>query len=200
MLCEGKIPADGVVLGLVRGGVPVAYEVARGCRLPLDIMAVRKLGMPGQEELALGAVASGGAIVWNENILRSCRIAEEILQQLIERETRELERRESLYREGHPPLEIAGKAVMLVDDGLATGASMRAAIRAVKEKARQVIVAVPVGAPSTCAELAEEADRVVCPLLPEPLDAVSMFYRDFEPTSDQEVMRLLRETRESSPY
>jgi predicted phosphoribosyltransferase len=185
--------SDGLVLGLVRGGVPVAYEVARACGLPLDILVVRKLGVPGQEELAMGAIASGGGVVLNSHILRSYRVSEEVLEEVLERETRELERREALYRKGQPPIEIAGRTVILVDDGLATGASMRAAVHAVKERARRVIVAVPVGAKPTCDELAEEADLVICALIPEPLDAVSLFYREFAPTSDEEVRGLVRE-------
>jgi len=188
--------SDGVVLGLVRGGVPVAYEVAKACGLPLDILVVRKLGVPGQEELAMGAIASGGGVVLNNNILRSYRVPKEVLEEVLERETRELERREALYRKGQPPLEIAGRTVILVDDGLATGATMRAAVHAVKGLARRVIVAVPVGAQPTCNELAEEADKVICALTPEPLDAVSLFYREFAPTSDEEVGALMRRRRQ----
>ena len=184
--------SGGVVLGLVRGGVPVAYEVARACGLPLDILVVRKLGVPGVEELAMGAIASGGGVVLNDYVLQSYRISEKKLEHVIEREQQELERREVLYREGRPPVEIAGRTVVLVDDGLATGATMRAAVRAVKERARRVIVVVPVGAKSTCEDLAKEADQVVCAMIPEPLDAVSLFYREFPPTSDQEVIRLVR--------
>jgi putative phosphoribosyl transferase len=184
---------DGVVLGLVRGGVPVAYEVAKACGLPLDILVVRKLGVPGQEELAMGAIASGGAVVLNDDVLRRYRVTEQRLEHVIVRETEELERRERLYREGRPPVEIEGRAVILVDDGLATGASMRAAIGAVKGRARRVIVAVPVGASSTCEELANETDRVVCAMMPEPLDAVSLFYREFGPTSDEEVKGLMKQ-------
>lgn len=184
--------ADGVVLGLVRGGVPVAYEVARACGLPLDILVVRKLGVPGVEELAMGAIASGGGVVLNDYVLQSYRISEKKLGHVIEHERQEMERREKLYREERPPAEIAGRTVILVDDGLATGASMRAAIRAVKGRARRVIVAVPLGARSTCEELAKEADQVVCAMTPEPLDAVSLFYREFPPTSDQEVIRFMR--------
>lgn len=183
---------DGVVLGLVRGGVPVAFEVAKACHLPLDLLVVRKLGVPGQEELAMGAIASGGGIVLNKDVMHSCHISDKRLEHVLEHEKRELDRREKLYREGRPPIEIAGRTVVLVDDGLATGASMRAAIRAVKGIARRVIVAVPVGAPSTCAELKREADEVVCVITPEPLDAVSLFYRDFSPTSDEEVRTLMR--------
>ena len=161
--------ADGVVLGLVRGGVPVAFEVAKACRLPLDILVVRKLGVPGQEELAMGAIASGGAIVLNEDLLRSCRISAAQLEKVIQREKEELHRRETLYREGQGRVLIDGRAVILVDDGLATGASMRVAIRAVKDVARRVVVAVPVGAKSTVEELKTLADEVVCALIPEPL-------------------------------
>jgi putative phosphoribosyl transferase len=187
---------DAVVLGLVRGGVPVAFEVARACGLPLDILVVRKLGVPGEEELAMGAIASGGGIVLNEHIVRSWHVSEKKLEHVIERERQEMERREALYRKGRPAVEIAGRAVVLVDDGLATGASMRAAIRAVSGRARRVIVAVPVGAKSTCEELVHEVDRVVCALVPEPLDAVSLFYREFGATTDEEVMELMNEGRD----
>jgi putative phosphoribosyl transferase len=184
---------DGVVLGLVRGGVPVAFEVARACRLPMDILVVRKLGVPGQEELAMGAIASVGGVVLNEYIVRSCHVSEKKLEHVIEREMEEMGRRERLYREGRPAMEIAGRTVILVDDGLATGASMRAAIRAVKGRARRVVVAVPVGANSTCEELAQEVDQVVCAQTPEPLDAVSLFYREFGPTGDDEVKALMKQ-------
>jgi putative phosphoribosyl transferase len=184
---------DGVVLGLVRGGVPVAFEVAKACGLPLDILVVRKLGVPGQEELAMGAIASGGGVVLNDHVLRSFRISEKKLEQVMERELQELERRERLYREGREAAEIGGRAVVLVDDGLATGATMRAAIRAVKGRARRVVVAVPVGAKSTCEELRREVDDVVCALMPEPLDAVSLFYCEFRATSDDEVKELMKE-------
>lgn len=188
-----KLPdiADGVVLGLVRGGVPVAFEVAEACSLPLDILVVRKLGVPWQPELAMGAIASGGAIVLNEDLLRSCRISGNQLEQVIQREQEELHRREQLYRQGHPAFPIEGRAVILVDDGLATGASMKVAIRAVKDAARRVIVAVPVGARSSCEELKGMADEVVCALIPEPLEAVGQFYANFDPTSDDEVRKLL---------
>lgn len=184
---------DAVVLGLVRGGVPVAFEVARICRLPLDILVVRKLGVPGQEELAMGAIASGGGMVLNESIVRSYHVSAKRLEHVIEREMVEMERREKVYREGRPAMDIAGRAVILVDDGLATGASMRAAVRAVKTRARRVIVAVPVGAKSTCEELAQEVDEVVCALTPEPLDAVSLFYREFGATEDEEVVALMKQ-------
>ena len=184
--------SDAVVLGLVRGGVPVAHEVAQACGLPLDIMAVRKLGVPGQEELAMGAIASGGGVVLNEQVLRACHVPAEELEQVLDRERRELERRETLYREGKPALNIAGRPVILVDDGLATGASMRAAIGALKGQTRRVIVAVPVGAKSSCEDLAKSVDQVVCGISPEQLDAVSSFYWEFGETSDEEVKALMR--------
>jgi predicted phosphoribosyltransferase len=184
--------SDAVVLGLVRGGVPVAHEVAQACGLPLDIMAVRKLGVPGQEELAMGAIASGGGVVLNEQVLRACHVPAEELEQVLDRERRELERRETLYREGKPGLNIAGRPVVLVDDGLATGASMRAAIGALKGQTRRVIVAVPVGAKSSCEDLAKSVDQVVCGISPEQLDAVSSFYWEFGETSDEEVKALMR--------
>lgn len=189
-----KLPdiADGVVLGLVRGGVPVAYEVAKACGLPLDILVVRKLGVPWQPELAMGAIASGDGMVLNEDLLRSCRISATKLDEVIQRERGELHRREALYRQGHPAASLAGRAVILVDDGLATGASMRVAVRAVKSEARRVIVAVPVGARSTCEELKTMVDEVVCALIPEPMDAVGLFYQNFEATPDDEVRDLLR--------
>ena len=193
MVAELPDLGDGVVLGLVRGGVPVAYEVAQACGLPLDILVVRKLGAPGQEELAMGAIASGGATVLNEEVLRRFQVTTEKLKHVIEGESQELERREKLYRAGRPPIETAGRTVILVDDGLATGASMRAAIRAVKGSARRLIVAVPVGAKSTCEDLAAEIDHLVCLLMPEPLDAVSLFYREFGPTPDEEVEQLVRQ-------
>ncbi|WP_109488827.1 phosphoribosyltransferase [Occallatibacter savannae] len=185
--------ADAVVLGLVRGGVPVAYEVAKACSLPLDILVVRKLGVPSQPELAMGAIAGGGVIVLNEDLLRSCRISGPQLDKVIQQERTELHRREALYRQGHPAVPINSRTVILVDDGLATGASMKVAIRAVKPDARRVIVAVPVGARSTCDDLYTLADEVVCALVPEPLESVGQFYRNFEATSDEEVRKLLSE-------
>ncbi len=182
---------NAVVLGLVRGGVPVAFEVARACGLPMDILVVRKLGLPGQEELAMGAIASGGGVVLNEQIVRSWHVSEKKLEHVIESERQEMERREALYRKGRPAVEIGGRAAILVDDGLATGASMRAAIRAISGRARRIIVAVPVGAKSTCDELKLEVDQVVCALVPEPLDAVSLFYREFAATTDEEVVALM---------
>ncbi len=190
---------DAVVLGLPRGGVPVGFEVARACGLPLDILLVRKLGAPGQRELAMGAIASGGTIVLNQDVLRSLRVPEHILDAVVEHELRNLERMAIAYREGRPPLEIDGRAVILVDDGLATGASMRAAARAVRPHARELIIAAPVGAKSTCANLRKETDRVICAEAPESLDAVGRYYRNFDSTTDEEVRSLLAEARASSP-
>lgn len=184
---------DAVVIGLPRGGVPVAYEVARGCGLELDILVVRKLGVPGQEELAMGAIASGGTVVLNSNIVEATHVSKEELGAEVERAMREIERQEHAFREGREPLKIEGRIVILVDDGLATGATMRAAVGAVKELARRVVVAVPVGARSTCAELSNEVERVICPVMPKSFGAVGRFYRDFEPTTDEEVKALLRQ-------
>jgi predicted phosphoribosyltransferase len=184
---------DGVVLGLVRGGVPVAYEVAQACGLPLDILVVRKLGTPGREELAMGAIASGGEVVLNEDVVRMFHVSGMMLELMIEHEKDSIAQLEQIYREGRAPLDIEGRAVILADDGLATGASMRAAIKAVKARARSVIVAVPVGAKSTCEHLAKEVNALVCPVMPDVFDAVSLFYREFEPTTDEEVRALLRE-------
>jgi putative phosphoribosyl transferase len=186
---------DAVVLGLVRGGVPVAYEVALACKLPLDVVVVRKLGAPGYSEFAMGAVASGGSVVVNPEIVRHFGVSDEKLAHMIEARTREIERLESLYREGGPPVEFGEGGVILVDDGLATGSSMRAAVRAVRPRAKRVTVAVPVAARSTCDELSREVDHLVCPFMPDPLEAVSLFYREFEPTSDEEVRRLLTDWR-----
>ncbi len=186
---------DAVILALPRGGVPVAFEIARACNLPLDILAVRKLGAPTQPELAMGAIASGGALFLNRDVQHTFRVSDAALHAMIDSEQRNLQHMESAYREGHAPIAFDGRAVILVDDGLATGATMRAAIRAVRPRARAVIVAVPVGAKSTCTALASEADTVICALQPVPLEAVGQFYRDFNPTGDDEVRALLAAAR-----
>lgn len=186
---------DAVVLGLPRGGVPVAYEVAHACALPLDILVVRKLGAPGQRELAMGAVASGGAVVYNSDLVCSLRISDASLESILADETHHLEEMERVFRAGIPPIPIDGRTVILVDDGLATGASMRAAARAVRPRASRLILAAPVGAPRTVHELESEADEIICPLIPEPLDAVGQFYADFDQTSDEEVHMLLARAR-----
>ncbi len=182
-----------VVLGLARGGIPVAFEVARACHLLLDVMLVRKLGAPRCREFAMGAIASGRTLVLNSEVVRRFGVTDHQLQELIERKTRELERLEHLYREGRPSVELGEGGVILVDDGLATGASMRAAVQAVRPRAKHVTVAVPVAAKSTCAELSQEVDKLICVSMPEPLDAVSLYYREFGPTSDDEVRDLLAE-------
>ncbi|HET7730443.1 MAG TPA: phosphoribosyltransferase family protein, partial [Usitatibacter sp.] len=158
---------DVVVLGLPRGGVPVALEVARALGAPLDIFVVRKLGVPGHEEYAMGAIASGGVRVLNEGAVRGLSIPEALIERVAERERRELERRERLYRGARPALDVEGRVAVLVDDGLATGASMRAAIGALRKRdPARIVVAVPVGSAETCAQLRREADEVVCPLVP----------------------------------
>jgi putative phosphoribosyl transferase len=186
---------DAIVLGLPRGGVPVAFEVARGLRLPLDVFVVRKLGVPGQEELAMGAVASGGAVVIQSDVVTAYRIGQETIDAVAARERLEIARREAAYRESRPPARLAGRAVLLVDDGLATGSSMKAATRALRPIARLIVVAVPVAAASTCEELRHEADQVVCVETPEPFHAVGEFYRNFDQTSDAEVRALLAQSR-----
>ena len=183
---------DVVVLALPRGGVPVAYEVANTLNVPLDIFLVRKLGLPGNEELAMGAIASGGVRVLNEEVVRALNIPDEIVDEVAEKEERELERREREYRGGRPPVDVRGRTAILIDDGLATGSSMRAAALALRNnQPAQIVVAVPVGAPSTCAEFESEVDKVVCAFTPEPFWGVGQWYRDFSQTSDEEVRDLL---------
>lgn len=182
-----------LVLGLPRGGVPVAYEVARALHAPLDVMLVRKLGVPGQEELAMGAIASGGKRVVNEEVVLGLGIPPQVIEAVTAQEQRELARRERRYRGNRPPLDIHGRTVILVDDGLATGATMRAAIAALRQQQpARVVVAVPVAPPSVCQELRAVADEVVCLLAPEPFFGVGAWYDDFSPTTDEEVRRLLK--------
>jgi putative phosphoribosyl transferase len=183
---------DVVVLALPRGGVPVGFEVATALNAPLDVFLVRKLGVPGHEELAMGAIASGDVRVLNRDVIEALEIPQQVIEAIAIRENRELERREREYRGARPPLDVRGRTVILVDDGLATGSSMRVAATALKEKQpAQMIVAVPVASPVTCAEFESEVDRVVCALTPEPFWAVGQWYRDFSPTSDEEVRSLL---------
>ena len=182
---------DLLVLGLPRGGVPVAWEVARRLGAPLDVFVVRKLGFPGHEELAMGAIASGGVRVLNPEMI-AYGVSRAQIEQVTEKERRELERREQLFRGDRPPMRVADRTVVLVDDGLATGSTMRAAVRALRqERAGRIIVAVPVAAPSVCAEMKAEADEVVCAATPEPFRAVGLWYDDFAQTSDAEVRELL---------
>jgi len=181
-----------VVLGLPRGGVPVAAEVAQALGVPLDVFVVRKLGVPGHRELAMGAVATGGVRVVNERVVASLGIPRAAIDDVAADEARELARREALYRAGRPPLDLAGAEPLLVDDGLATGATMRAAIEAARHLGpRDVSVGVPVGASSTCEELATLADRVVCLEMPANFYAVGQWYDDFAQTTDDEITRLL---------
>jgi predicted phosphoribosyltransferase len=195
----GRDYHDGIVLGLPRGGVPVAYEVALALGIPLDIFIVRKLGVPGFGELAMGAVASDGTVAINEAIIHEFRISREVIDATAEREMREIERRERTYRNGRPPAQIQGRLVILVDDGLATGASMLAAVRAVRPHARKVVVAVPVAATSTCQELRSEADEVICASVSRRFYSVGSFYRNFEQTTDDEVCALLEKARHDEP-
>jgi predicted phosphoribosyltransferase len=185
---------DVVVLALPRGGVPVAFEVAEALGADLDIFLVRKLGVPGHRELAMGAIASGGVRVLNDDVVRWYRIPEHIIDAVALEEQRELERREREYRAGRPPLQLAGLTVILVDDGLATGSTMKAAVEAVGRLGpSRVVVAVPVGAPSTCDEFKDVADEIVCARTPEPFSAVGQWYEEFSQTTDEEVQALLKE-------
>ncbi len=193
-LKDHSLPADAVVLGLARGGVPVAYEVATALGLEFDVFLVRKLGVPAHPELAMGAIARGGVRVLNLDVVRELGIRDESIEQVARAEEEELRRREAAYRNGRPPAELRGRTVVLVDDGLATGASMRAAIEAVrKQGGARVIVGVPVAAPETCEELEDEFENLtcVCPRTPSPFYAVGLWYRKFGPTSDDEVRDLL---------
>ena len=187
---------DVVVLGLPRGGVPVAYEVAVALGAPLDVFVVRKLGVPGHAELAMGAIASGGVRVMNEDVLAWYSMPEAAIERVARAEGLELERREQEYRSGQPLVSVGGRIVVLVDDGLATGSTMKAAVQAVRALApARIVVAVPVGAVDTCRALAATADEVVCARTPEPFSAVGLWYRDFSQTTDEEVRELLEQSR-----
>jgi putative phosphoribosyl transferase len=184
-----------LVVALPRGGVPVAFEVARHLKAPLDVFMVRKLGVPGHEELAMGAIASGGVQVLNVELIAELGIPQTAVDRVAEREGKELERRERAYRDGRPPRELRGRPVLLVDDGLATGFTMRAAVMALRHRsAERVFVGVPVGAPETCDDLSRIADDVVCATTPEPFHAVGLWYTDFSQTADDEVRALLDAT------
>ncbi|HSO76634.1 MAG TPA: phosphoribosyltransferase [Blastocatellia bacterium] len=183
---------DTLVMALPRGGVPVAFEIARALCAPIDVFLVRKLGLPGQEELAMGAIASGGVKVLNRDVVGYLNIPEMTINAVARKEQQELERRERLYRGDSPPAEVRGKTVILVDDGLATGSTMRAAIAALKDLGPdRIVVAVPVAPPSTINELFREVDEVVCILTPEDFRGVGRWYQDFSQTTDQEVRSLL---------
>ncbi len=183
---------DAIVLGLPRGGVPVADEVARQLALPLDVFVVRKLGVPGYEELAMGAIASGNVSVLNEDVMGVLPNSEAILQTVLAQEKLELERREARYRQDRPAQDLRDRVVILVDDGLATGATMRAAAAALRQKGvARIVVAVPVGPPETCQAFETEVDEVICVSKPEFFHGVGQFYEDFSQTTDEEVRELL---------
>jgi putative phosphoribosyl transferase len=181
-----------MVLALPRGGVPVGYEVARALGIPMDVFVVRKIGLPGHPELAMGAIASGGVRVMNEDVISLYRPSASAIEAVTRAELTELERRERAYRDGRRPVPIEGRTVILVDDGLATGSTMRAAVMATRRLLpARIVVAVPVGARETCEAIREVADEVVCALIPEPFSAVGLWYIDFSQTTDEEVRHLL---------
>ncbi|HEV7574069.1 MAG TPA: phosphoribosyltransferase [Thermoanaerobaculia bacterium] len=183
---------DTIVLALPRGGVPVGYEVAKALGAPLDVFIVRKLGVPGHEELAMGAIASGGVRVLNHDVIDYARVTSQQLDVVAAREERELSRREAEYRGNRAPLDVRARTVIVVDDGLATGSTMRAAVEALRAmEPKRVIVAVPVGAAQTCEEFRDIADEIVCLRTPEPFEAVGLWYDDFTQTTDAEVHALL---------
>ena len=191
---------DVLVLGLPRGGVPVAFEVARALQAPLDVLLVRKLGVPGHEELAMGALASGGVRVLNQAVVDGLRIPESVIDRVAAEEQRELERRERLYRGDRLPVEVHGKTVILVDDGLATGSTMRAAVSALRQQdPARIVVAVPTATKRTCEQFAQEADDCVCADIPEWFYAVGQSYEEFPQTSDAEVQDLLRRAAAVQP-
>jgi putative phosphoribosyl transferase len=183
---------DVLALGLPRGGVPVAFEVAQALRAPLDVFVVRKLGVPGHEELAFGAIASGGVRVLNPPLVRELGMTETMIDMVAAREQKELERRERAYRDNHPAPDVRGKIVLLIDDGLATGATMLAGAKALRQKEpHEIVVAVPVAAPQTCDEFRPEVDHIICAATPQPFYAVSRWYQNFSETTDDEVRDLL---------
>jgi predicted phosphoribosyltransferase len=189
-----------VVLALPRGGVPVGYEVARTLLAPLDVFLVRKLGVPGREELAMGAIASGGVRVLNEDVVRVLGIPVDVIDRVAAEEEQELARREWEYRDDRPAPDVAGKTVILVDDGLATGSTMRAAVLALRQRRpASVVVAVPVGAPETCAAMNQVADETVCAQMPQQFAAVGLWYEDFSQTTDEEVRQLLLAAGQPNP-
>jgi len=191
---------DVLVLALPRGGVPVAFEVAQALHTPLDVFLVRKLGLPGHEELAMGAIATGDVVVLNAEVVQELNIPRRVIDAVAARERQELARRERLYRDDRPPPAVHTRIVILVDDGLATGATMRAAAAALRQQHPQrLVVAVPTAAPATCDEFRDEVDEIVCAITPEPFYAVGLWYEDFSPTSDDEVRHLLAQAARSAP-
>lgn len=190
---------DTLILALPRGGVPVAFEIAQRLNLPLDVLLVRKLGVPGHEELAMGAIAENGILYINQEIVDQLTIPQVLIESIITRETEELNRRRQLYRHDRPALHLEGKTIIMVDDGLATGATMHAAVKALNQvNVKRLIVAVPVGASDTCRDLRVEADDVICLYSPDPFYGVGAWYKDFSQTSDQEVENLLMQARQKS--
>jgi putative phosphoribosyl transferase len=199
-LCAYRNLPDVVVLGLPRGGLPVAWEVARALAAPLDVLIVRKLGFPGFEELALGAIASGGVRVVDEFLIRAENLSPAIINAIAEREQRELERRENLYRKGRPARDVAGKTVILVDDGIATGSTMLAASQSLRlRQPRRIVVAVPVAPVSARDDLKGVPDEFICLASPQPFEAVGLWYCEFPQVSDREVQELLGSAAESQP-
>lgn len=191
---------DVLVLALPRGGVPVAFEVAQALNAPMDVFLVRKLGVPGREELAMGAIASGGVRVLNRSVVEGLHIPDHVIAAVAAQEQQELERRVHSYRGNRPDPEVRGRTVILVDDGLATGATMRAAAAALRaQDPRRLVVAVPVAARETCEEFRDEVDEIVCAITPEPFYAVGVWYRDFSQTTDEEVHELLGRAASSHP-
>jgi predicted phosphoribosyltransferase len=190
---------DVIILALPRGGVPVAYEVALALNAPLDVFIVRKLGLPGHEELAIGAIASGGVRVLNEDLIRALYIPAEVIELVAQRELQELERRERLYRGDRRPPDVHDRTVILIDDGLATGASMRAAVAALRaQNPNRLVVAVPTAAPETCDAFAAEVDEIVCATTPEPFLGVGRWYEDFSQTTDEGVRLFLQDVERQS--
>ena len=188
---------DVMVLGLPRGGVPVAFEVAKALNAPLDVFLVRKLGVPGHEELAMGAIASGGVRILNKEVVKNLHVTEEAIARVAAQEQRELERREYAYRGERPPLDVGEHTVILVDDGLATGATMHAAAIAIRQQnPKRIVAAVPVSAPETCDELQVEVDEIICAETPKPFLAVGLWYKEFSQTTDAEVRDLLQRAAE----
>lgn len=188
---------DVVVLGLPRGGVPVAFEVAKALKAPLDVFVVRKLGLPGNPELAMGAIASGGVRVMNEDVVHMTDVSDEAIENVAEKEQEQLEEREEIYRGARPGIDLAGKTVLLIDDGLATGATMRAAVTALREhNPEKIVVAVPTAPPETCSEFEDVVDEMICLTTPRTFMGVGGAYRDFSQTTNEEVRTLLEKAHE----
>lgn len=187
-----------IVLALPRGGVPVAYEVAKALSVPLDVFIVRKLGVPGHEEYAMGAIASGGVIVFNDDVMQELHISQSDLNRVIQSEQQELKRRELTYRGDRKEINLAGKIVIIVDDGVATGATMRAAVQAIRQQhPARIVMAVPVAALATCQQMEMLVDEIVCPLQPQHFFAVGYWYENFSQTSDEEVFQLLSKANQN---